>query len=755
LTARGTQRQQNQNDATSTTTAAAAVTKQKRPLSAKDAALLTVGGPHETPIANSIFETTPWSSELAAKPSDEREIMYRTVVIDSMLLDQFVASVTLVRGTDASGRDPIKERLGVLSVFVQSVDDARFDFHRIQKQNVYGKIWLLGTQLGYYYLARLKNQALNVVHIAVLDTLMRDVVNDLLDGYFTSSKVNIDRTREIPSRKSETKFTHGVEEELLALMPAMGSPSVSGGGGGSTGADNNNDDDLVPASASAGSISSEVARKKALAGTASPAVLANLAASDEIARQQEQAAASAFAAAAEAVEKEVSQTSSCFVVAPQETESESNNNNNTQTHNSKLLLLLQQQQQQQAAAQLERRPPSAAASVIQTDKGFIVIPDLTHGFPKFEVDQKNVSVLRKLTRLVRGGGASKKESLFASDNSSAERAKICRCKMVSSALKRGQFPREAFGSAYVRLEELAHHTTWDEIAGMLPPSDIRMFGTFIAQLHARWRLLTVFTGGMAVSTHFSAQASASAVAALSVAASKSNDNNNTNNNDAPRHLTSNRGNANNNNSFSLSLEEGGFGCNRCAEIEGLRFRRIREAMTALQREVENETQEQAEIKALQQQLKILKKTSTAFATADAASSSSIHGEVDGHERDVSEISTNRSHSATSTTEIVKQQELSITEAIATKQHQLENEHQRRSAFVLHQLRIIEAPLPHPTKTSLLSWEELCHHASWAEFVSMTTDTELRRYGGLVQQAIQGLPSNISRIDKELMWVLEH
>jgi hypothetical protein len=64
-----------------------------------------------------------------------------------------------------------------------------------------------------------------------------------------------------------------------------------------------------------------------------------------------------------------------------------------------------------------------------------------------------------------------------------------------------------------------------------------------------------------------------------------------------------------------------------------------------------------------------------------------------------------------------------------------------------------APLPHPSST-LVSWEEFSHHVTWREFSNVATDTEVKSYGALVQQSLLGVPRNVTRIERDLLWCLD-
>ena len=133
----------------------------------------------------SVFATTPWFVELSTPVASQDSIQNRVAFVEKMNISQITVSISLYRGDGTE--DPIGDKLGsFVSMLIRSVSDARFDWRRIEYDNIYDRLWLLGTFLSNYYSVEFKRQLLNVVHVAGLD-VMRGFVTDLLEGYFTSN----------------------------------------------------------------------------------------------------------------------------------------------------------------------------------------------------------------------------------------------------------------------------------------------------------------------------------------------------------------------------------------------------------------------------------------------------------------------------------------------------------------------------------------------------------------------------------------
>jgi len=132
----------------------------------------------ETSIAT--FSRDHWCHEVN-RPTDENSVIWRMSLIDSLQIEHILLSVSLYRGSDKK-RDPLRQRIGILSSFIGSVNDARFDWRRVSEKGLANKIWILAEYLKQEYMGQLQKQVLNLVHVAGLDS-MRTIVNDLLDGY--------------------------------------------------------------------------------------------------------------------------------------------------------------------------------------------------------------------------------------------------------------------------------------------------------------------------------------------------------------------------------------------------------------------------------------------------------------------------------------------------------------------------------------------------------------------------------------------
>ncbi|PWU88765.1 hypothetical protein C3747_423g14 [Trypanosoma cruzi] len=144
------------------------------------------------------------------------------VFMDHLLIEQTMVSISLYRSPGAQN-DPMWEQLGYLSLFIRSVQDARFVWRRIEQWGVYDTMWLLGASYSAFYKHQLQQQMSNVIHVAGLD-VMRGFVTDLLQGYFTSAIVtNIDLTKLRLGRRAEAHFAD--DEKSLTIMGEVASNS--------------------------------------------------------------------------------------------------------------------------------------------------------------------------------------------------------------------------------------------------------------------------------------------------------------------------------------------------------------------------------------------------------------------------------------------------------------------------------------------------------------------------------------------------
>ncbi|KAF8276724.1 hypothetical protein TcBrA4_0122630 [Trypanosoma cruzi] len=144
------------------------------------------------------------------------------VFMDHLLIEQTMVSISLYRSPGAQN-DPMWEQLGYLSLFIRSVQDARFVWRRIEQWGVYDTMWLLGASYSAFYKHQLQQQMSNVIHVAGLD-VMRGFVTDLLQGYFTSAIVtNIDLTKMRLGRRAEAHFAD--DEKSLTIMGGVASNS--------------------------------------------------------------------------------------------------------------------------------------------------------------------------------------------------------------------------------------------------------------------------------------------------------------------------------------------------------------------------------------------------------------------------------------------------------------------------------------------------------------------------------------------------
>lgn len=152
------------------------------------------------------YESLPWSKELERGQLDEQSVLWRDAFIEDLMIDQMLVSISLYRGEDSS-RDPIRDKLGIVSMFVRSVEDARFDWRPLAKTDVSQKLWLIGTTIRDLYLSRLTEQVLNIVHVTGLDA-MRGLINDLLIGYMdqTSSSMTFEQNAPMVRKRQETNF---------------------------------------------------------------------------------------------------------------------------------------------------------------------------------------------------------------------------------------------------------------------------------------------------------------------------------------------------------------------------------------------------------------------------------------------------------------------------------------------------------------------------------------------------------------------
>jgi hypothetical protein len=159
----------------------------------------TLNSPNASPIAK--FTRDHWSDEVN-RTTDESSMLWRLTMVDTLLIEHVILSVSLYRGQD-SRRDPLRDRIGFLSSFIGSVHDARFDWRRVAEKNLCNKLWILVEYLRQDYQNQLQKQVLNLVHVAGLDT-MRTIVNDLLDGYMGPRSVQADKvqSRLEPMRKN-------------------------------------------------------------------------------------------------------------------------------------------------------------------------------------------------------------------------------------------------------------------------------------------------------------------------------------------------------------------------------------------------------------------------------------------------------------------------------------------------------------------------------------------------------------------------
>jgi hypothetical protein len=163
----------------------------------------------------SLYPAAPWAPEIeAAKAavSSEESLQNKVAFIERLLIEQIVVSLSLYRRHDANN-DPIRDKLGFLSVLIRSVQDARVDWRRVEQSNIYDRIWLLATLYSNFYAHTLQTQMLNVLHVAGLD-VMRGFVTDLLQSYFSSTvTTHIDRSRPRIARRKEAKLLVDVERE--------------------------------------------------------------------------------------------------------------------------------------------------------------------------------------------------------------------------------------------------------------------------------------------------------------------------------------------------------------------------------------------------------------------------------------------------------------------------------------------------------------------------------------------------------------
>lgn len=173
------------------------------------AALGNSRGGSEGGAKQSVFETTPWYVELSTPVVPQDSIQNRVAFVEKMNISQITVSMSLYRGDGTE--DPIGDRLGsFVSMLVRSVNDARFDWRRIEYDNIYDRLWLLGTFLSNYYSAEFRRQLLNVVHVAGLD-VMRGFVTDLLEGYFTSNapvSMATSKASALVPLRDEVRFKH-------------------------------------------------------------------------------------------------------------------------------------------------------------------------------------------------------------------------------------------------------------------------------------------------------------------------------------------------------------------------------------------------------------------------------------------------------------------------------------------------------------------------------------------------------------------
>jgi hypothetical protein len=65
------------------------------------------------------------------------------------------------------------------------------------------------------------------------------------------------------------------------------------------------------------------------------------------------------------------------------------------------------------------------------------------------------------------------------------RSQACRCSEIDRERRRGRLSRMS-----LRVEELAHHTTWDEFTALMPPLELRRFAPLALQQHIRTRCFT-------------------------------------------------------------------------------------------------------------------------------------------------------------------------------------------------------------------------------------------------------------------------
>jgi hypothetical protein len=158
------------------------------------------------------FDTAPWLKELELSTLQDSSYLWRIVFVERLFIEQFLVSISLYRGGNAQ-QDPIREQLGILSVMIRTVQDARLDWRRIENSELSDKLWLLLVFIGNYYLLELQHQIFNLVHIAGLDA-MRSIVTDLLEGYFSPSTSHIDRNQRLIRRREQVVKVEANEESL-------------------------------------------------------------------------------------------------------------------------------------------------------------------------------------------------------------------------------------------------------------------------------------------------------------------------------------------------------------------------------------------------------------------------------------------------------------------------------------------------------------------------------------------------------------
>ncbi|KEG13024.1 hypothetical protein DQ04_01261050 [Trypanosoma grayi] len=178
-----------------------------------------------TTITRTQLGDSSWTSELVLFKKGKYvkdEWKQYVVFMDHLLIEQVTISISLYRSPGAQN-DPMWERLGYLSLFIRSVQDARFVWRRIEQRGVYETLWLIGVSYSSYYKHQAFQQMPNVVHVVGLD-MMRGFVTDLLQGYFSSAVItNIGRTKVRVKRRAEAHFMDDEkplenEEEVMVIQ---------------------------------------------------------------------------------------------------------------------------------------------------------------------------------------------------------------------------------------------------------------------------------------------------------------------------------------------------------------------------------------------------------------------------------------------------------------------------------------------------------------------------------------------------------